>query len=80
MAFTPICVPCQREMRCRRNDYLFADYGGGAIWAGDMYQCEGCKARVVVGVGQEPVATADELRYRQCVPHFELTREIEKIR
>ena len=76
MTFAPICVRCQHEMRCRRNDYLFADYDGAAIWAGDMYECEDCKARIVVGVAREPVAYKGEVRYQQCIPRFELTREV----
>jgi hypothetical protein len=35
MAFTPICVQCAREMRCRKNGYFFKDYQGAAIWSGD---------------------------------------------
>jgi hypothetical protein len=69
MAFTPICVPCAREMRCKKNDYFFKDYEGAAIWAGDLYACENCDARVVVGVGREPVR---ERGATQC--GFELTR------
>jgi hypothetical protein len=55
-------------MRCRKNDYFFADYDKAAIWSGDMYECEGCKARVVVGVAREPMIVKGE-------PNFEyLTR------
>jgi len=72
MAFSPICVQCAREMRCRKNEYLFTDYGAAAIWSGDMYECEGCKARVVVGVGREPVAHENERRVMWA--NFELTR------
>ena len=65
--FTPICVACRREMRCKKNDYLFSDYDAAAVWAGDMYECEGCKAQVVVGVGRAPWACAGDdgyVRYR----------------
>ena len=34
--FTPICVPCAREMRCKKNGYFFKDYQGVAIWSGDV--------------------------------------------
>jgi hypothetical protein len=47
-------------MRCRKNGYFFKDYQGAAIWSGDMYACESCKAQVVVGVGREPVVAAGE--------------------
>lgn len=77
MPFTPICVSCAREMRCRKNGYFFKDYQGAAIWAGDMYQCERCYARVVVGVGREPVALDNEPDFERAATHsgFELTRE-----
>jgi hypothetical protein len=60
MTFAPICVPCRREMRCRKNDYMFFDYGKAAIWSGDKYQCEACRAEVVVGFGIEPLALDSE--------------------
>jgi hypothetical protein len=74
--FTPICVPCAREMRCKKNEYLFTDYEGAAIWSGDMYQCESCNTQVVVGVGREPVAQKDEPAFERRVvwAQFELSR------
>jgi hypothetical protein len=79
MPFTPICVSCAREMRCRKNGYFFKDYQGAAIWAGDMYQCESCTARVVVGVAREPVALEGSSEFERGANWcgFELTRETE---
>ena len=78
--FTPICVACQREMRCRKNDYLFADYHNSAIWAGDMYECESCKQQVVVGVGRRPVARSDGQHFHHYESQSNLTlyRELDK--
>jgi hypothetical protein len=74
--FTPICVPCAREMRCRKNGYFFKDYQGAAIWSGDMYACESCAAQVVVGVAREPVVEDWEPGFESAAAHsgFELTR------
>ena len=72
-AFTPICVACAREMRCQKNDYLFADYGDAAVWAGDMYECENCKQQVVVGVARQPVTQRGEDRYWGYAPNSNLT-------
>ena len=74
--FTPICVQCAREMRCKNNGYFFKDYEGAAIWAGDRYECERCKASVVVGVGLEPVVEANDREFGRAARHsgFELTR------
>jgi hypothetical protein len=44
-------------MRCRKNGYFFADYDDAAVWAGDRFECEGCKAQVVVGVAKQPTST-----------------------
>jgi hypothetical protein len=74
--FTPICVRCAREMRCKKNDYFFKDYEGAAVWAGDRYECERCKASVVVGVGLEPVVEANDREFERAakISGFELTR------
>jgi hypothetical protein len=74
--FTPICVPCAREMRCRTNDYFFKDYESAAIWSGDRYECERCKASVVVGVGRKPVVEANDREFYRIASRsgFELTR------
>ena len=57
MAFTPICVPCQRMMRCRKNEFLFAeDKYDGDIYSSDMFECEVCKTQILIGFGREPVA------------------------
>lgn len=57
--FRPICVPCRREMRCRKNDYMFTA-SGSAVWASDMYECEGCGHQILTGFGRDPVAEAHE--------------------
>lgn len=61
MAFAPICVQCRREMQCKKNDYLFSDAEPACfVWAGDMFECQDCKAQVVVGFAAEPVAWSHE--------------------
>lgn len=60
MARRPICVPCRREMRCRKNDYMFSDADLSYVWAGDMFECEGCKTQIVVGFASQPVAWEHE--------------------
>lgn len=73
--FTPICVSCHMEMRCKRNDYLFADYDNAAIWAGDMYECPQCRRQVVVGVPRLSVCNNPE-HVGAYDSHFTLTRKI----
>lgn len=78
MPFTPICVACQREMRCRKNDYFFMDYDRAAVWAGDLYQCESCQVRIIVGVGREPVIASYEPEFERITgrAEVELTHEM----
>ena len=57
----PVCVPCAREMRCKKNDYLVSDREPACyVWAGDMFECEGCGHQVVVGWAKEPVRWGHE--------------------
>lgn len=79
MSFAPICVPCQREMRCRKNDFMFFDYHAAAVWAGDKYGCECCGAEIVIGFGREPVAVRGGPHWAdycvEAVKNLALTRE-----
>ena len=76
MTFTPICVPCATEMRCKKNDYCFTEYEAAAVWAGDMYECPACKAQIVVGAGSQPVAESHEPQFAaaQARSRLELRR------
>lgn len=67
----PVCVPCERFMRPKRNGYYFiegmpTDQKSGVgkdatgwvpykIWCGDLWYCPTCEAEIVVGVGREPI-------------------------
>jgi len=69
----PVCVPCQRFFRPKKNGFYFieaAPDGNHAppgteaperwhpykLWAGDLYECEGCGAQIVSGFGRGPIA------------------------
>ena len=52
--FRPICVPCRREMRCKKNSFFFQ--AGGRIFSSDMFECESCKTQTLSGFGLDPVA------------------------
>ncbi len=48
----PICVKCQVEMRCEKNEQLVNDVTAGqspaSYWSGDLFECRACDAAVVV--------------------------------
>lgn len=69
----PICVPCKRFLRAKKNGFYFlegmqAEDGaqpGTAepekwkpykLWVGDLWECPGCGAQIVSGVGRDRVA------------------------
>ena len=68
----PVCVPCERFMRLKKSGFYFLEgmpehgsegQGKGAagwkpykLWSGDLYECPGCRASTIVGVGFQPVS------------------------
>ncbi len=85
----PICVPCKRFFRVKKNGYAFIEgmpkptpHGakpGNAepenwapykLWEGDRWECEGCGANIVVGVGRGPIAEHYQPTFSQAVDRF----------
>jgi len=57
----PICVACQVEMRCIKNDFyavLMANEPPEPyqIWASDKWACPKCGIEILTGFAQKPVA------------------------
>jgi len=50
----PICVKCQVEMRCKKNNTLVNDVRVGRFqsiyWLGDLFECLVCSSSIVVGL------------------------------
>lgn len=83
----PICVPCERFMRCKRSGYYFLEgkpHGGSVewdgrygknsqgwtpykLWAGDLFECDGCGASAIAGVGQTRIAEHYEPDFAETV-------------
>lgn len=69
----PVCVPCQRFYRPKKNGFSFIEgmpivpkaapgtsepekWKPYKLWIGDLWECLGCGANIVVGVAFEPVS------------------------
>lgn len=80
----PVCVPCQRFYRPKKNGYYFIEgmpnrtgalpgtvdaecWSPYKLWVGDLYECQGCGAKVVVGVGQNRIAEHYEPDFKEQV-------------
>lgn len=84
----PICVPCQRFYRPKKNGYYFVEGmprgndrplpGTGEpehwtpykLWVGDLWECHGCGAEVVVGVPRHPIAEHYQPDFAERVKDF----------
>ena len=63
----PLCANCQTEMKCIKNEVLVV----GPLTLpryGDLYECPGCKVRIVTGFGRPFGHSLDcEAEYRGLV-------------
>jgi len=46
------------------------------LWAGDLYECEGCGSQIVVGVGHSPLAEHYENDYTGKLARFGATLQV----
>lgn len=42
-------------------------WGPYKVWSGDLWECQGCGARIVSGVGMEPLAVQHEARFDEIL-------------
>jgi hypothetical protein len=67
----PICVVCHRFFKPIRNGFYFIegmplmehpdsrnakDWKPYKLWSGDVWECPGCQATIIVGTGKNPIA------------------------
>lgn len=57
------CVPCRRFFKVKTVGVRFEEgmptadgWRSYKVWAGDLYECEGCGAQIVCGVPMQPLA------------------------
>lgn len=80
----PVCVPCQRFFRVKKNGFYFIEampkpgiptarvepgtaepenWKPYKIWSGDLWQCDGCGAQIISGVGLNPISIHHEKKF-----------------
>lgn len=79
----PICVTCQRFFRCKKNDYFFIEgmpqgeqWQPYKLWAGDLYECEGCGATIISGVARCPIREHYQQDFEQVRSRLNATLQI----
>lgn len=72
MPLKPICTKCHTFFRPYRNGQQFLEgmpkgnaspglveperWDPYKLWSGDVWQCNGCNAQIIVGTGQQPIS------------------------
>jgi len=74
MARLPVCVPCKREFRVKKNGVFVAT--SAFVYAGDLYVCDGCGVEIVAGWGKEPCVENFEPEFDDWVKRADLVLDI----
>ena len=70
----PICTPCRRFYRPKKNGIYFVEgmpqgdsWVPYKLWMGDLWSCPGCSSEIIVGTGFHPVAVHHEPDFAKLV-------------
>lgn len=87
----PVCVPCQRFFRPKRNGQALLEgmpHGPGSgepgtsspeswlpykLWIGDLWECPGCGAQIVVGIIGDRLAEHYETDFKKYLEMYAST-------
>lgn len=53
----PICIPCQREYTCHKNEVEVL-VGDVELYSADEFRCPGCDHRIIIGRASTAHASA----------------------
>lgn len=71
MSHRPVCVKCQREMECLKNEVGVVDthknHDYDELWLADMWECKKCGNEIVMGFGRAPIADATLEKYQEWI-------------
>jgi hypothetical protein len=78
----PVCVPCGLFFKAKKTGAYVeegmprnearTEWDPYKVWVGDMYECRGCGAQMVIGFGQGPVAEHFQKDYQERVARMNL--------
>ena len=66
MTRAPVCAECRRTMQCLKQDVIWKTSAGHRHY-GDLFQCQSCGHRVIVGLGA-PLRTDLEWTFEEAKP------------
>lgn len=88
----PICVPCQRFMRPKKNGLAFIEgmptdnakpglaepekWKPYKLWRGDLWECPDCGHQAIVGVARDPMAEHYQDHFKDEVARYDATLQI----
>jgi len=65
-----VCVKCEREMKCMKNDFAVEEMGGDQsirLKFGDLWECPSCGVKIVSGISPLPFAENYQSDYAEKV-------------
>lgn len=73
---SPVCVACQVEMRVVKNDYCVEEMADAEhpyrVWFTDLWGCQKCGVKVVVGFARQPWGEYWQPDYQQKAKEADL--------
>jgi len=88
----PICVPCQRFYRPKKNGFSFVEgmpinnakpgkanadkWRPYKLWSGDLWECPDCGHQIISGTGHTPIAIQHEQGFDELVKGYNATFQV----
>lgn len=70
----PVCVRCQCEFRCEKNDTLIVEMiadGPYKLWSADAWKCPGCSVEIIADFGFIPLSVRHESSFAHILKTYQ---------